>query len=485
MKVQRLNVTFNQSSLTVIDEQGMVVEEATGSVLSTPPVSASDIYLKNGADDNLPNIFKRAVRNSTILKRSYSTITSLAAGRLGFSIDGEPLKPKEHSKILEHYRVHGVNRKLIVNAVKQSYLYGGFPSTVSFKSTGYAFAPDKFKVRDYSTFRLSNVSFRGGDVVHDKHYYHRDWGINSLGNKVRYVRVHKDTPSWNKLKGDAKDYYTKVCYVPEYHADRSLRFKANRCLSHFIFNENPLSTTYPLPDWASSSSLNYAKADYLISEFDFNDIDKGFSSDGIIYVYHEDYVNADSGEAEKTFAGHVKMINDKLRGAKAKGSLAIVPVGLDGNAVNDTFKFEPTPTNANKERHTVLRASIEASLLSSNSCVLPELVGVKPNKSSLSESPEKLLTGMRLMNRFTVMPLCELVGGEFLTDFVNPILGLEGLTTVLKPNMSGLYSMDIKTAKHYLHPDQWFELNKGLGIEKPDEAMVNSGLIPAYRTDNN
>ena len=113
---------------------------------------------------------------------------------------------------------------------------------------------------------------------------------------------------------------------------------------------------------------------------------------------------------------------------------------------------------------------------------MPELLGIRDEKSTLSESGEKLLNAVKLLNQFTVKPQKELLE-EFYNDIVNPILGIEE-KVVIAPNLGAFLSISDEIMKHFFHPDQWYDMYSEFGLSRPTVEQIESQLIPAYVLKN-
>jgi hypothetical protein len=283
---------------------------------------------------------------------------------------------------------------------------------------------------------------------------------------------------WNL---DPEKNFDEACFFYSYSPDRNLSEEVNRVQSYFIKDTDELSNHYPIPVWFSGTEFNYVRAEFLLSCFDIDDIENGLHAAGIVKVFHKAYKNPESGEAIETFEKHKRLVESKFRGSWNSGSITIVPVALDGNATQDTISFEPISTNNNRERHEILDKRIKQNILSGNGAIYSELFGIGSEQSVFSEGDNKLLTGLKLLNEFTIKPLKSLLDGKedgFL-NVVNNILGIEE-RSVIAPNLGAFLNISPDLAKHFLHPDQWFGMFEDFGLSRPTIEQQRSDLIPAY-----
>ena len=90
-------------------------------------VKITDSYIKNGADNFFPNHLIDAVKRSTIQKRAFKTITSVAAGDITFiNPDKSPVKQARLEQLKATYKELGLTRKKFLKPDTCScYLFGG------------------------------------------------------------------------------------------------------------------------------------------------------------------------------------------------------------------------------------------------------------------------------------------------------------------------------------------------------------------------
>lgn len=477
---------FNGTDLKFFDKDGSYTSGANKhDYAKGVDVTLKDEFLKNGNDNYFPYHIIDAVKRSTIQKRAFKTITSVAAGNITFlGSDGQPVADQRLNALKEIYKNLGLtNNKFLKAAISTAYLFGGCPVTLSFGSNGIGMALSKIKERDYKTFRLGAAQMLDGEVVHDKHYYHRNWGFREDG-KGKKVSVSKKTLSWLEWEQDQEKNADAVAFIPSYNPERKLTDKVNRTQSYFIRELDGLTDFYPLPTWFSGAAFNYIQADFLLSCFDIDEIQNGFQAYGTVKVYHKSYKNPESGEAKETFEKHKKMVAEQFTGGYKSGSLSIVPIGIDGTAVNDTMEFVPTPSTSGRERYETLAGRINTSILSANGAIFSELFGIRNEKNALSESPDKLITGLKILNQFTIKPLKSMFddkeGGFF--NMVNDILGIPE-RAMITPNLAAFLNLPDVLAMHYLYPMQWYQMYEDFGLVPPTEEQIKSGLIPAFNVE--
>jgi hypothetical protein len=439
-------------------------------------------YIKNGIDNFFPNDIIGAVKKSMLQKRAYHTISNVAAGKVVFqNPDGSAVSEGRTAQLNEIYKGLGITRKDFIKPVTRSnYLFGGTPVTMDFTSDGFGFGLSTVTKRDYKTMRLSFPAWNKVSYFYDKHFYHKDWGYRNNARNKR-VSVSSQTKSWIEWNEDPKKNFENACFFFSYEPDRDLSNPLNRVQSFLIQEPEDLSDFYPLPVWFSGTTFNYIRSEFLLSCFDIDDIENGLHASGIVKVFHKSYKNPESGEAIQTFEKHKKMVESKFRGGWNSGSITIVPVALDGGATSDSISFEPITTNNNKERHEILDTRIKQNILSGNGAIYSELFGIRDDKSTFAEGDGKLLVGLKLLNEFTIKPLKSLLDDPdsgFL-NMVNDILGIEE-RSVIAPNLAAFLNIAPDLAKHFLHPDQWFDMLQDFGLSRPTIEQQRSGLIPAY-----
>lgn len=478
---------FNATDLKFIDTGSSY---ATGSnkhdFAKGVDISLKEAFIKNGADNFFPFHLVDAVKRSTIQKRAFKTITSVAAGDITFvSSDGkQPLSEQRYKALKAIYSELGITQgKFLRQAISSAYLFGSCPVSLSFASNGKGFVLSKVKDRDLKTFRLGTASMKEGDIIHDKHFYHQNWGWREESRSKKVKINEKKTLSWLEWDKDPIKNADNAAFMYSYDAERPLKDEINRTQSYFIGDLDGLTDFYPLPTWFSGAAFNYIKADFLLSCFDIDEIENGFQAHGTIKVFHKSYKNPESGEAKDTFEKHKKLIAEQYTGGYKSGALNIVPVGIDGEAVNDSMEFIPTPSTAGRERYTILGERINTAILSANGAIFSELFGIRNESNALSESPEKLINGLKILNQFTIKPLKALFDDPesgFL-NMVNDMLGIEERALIV-PNLAAFLNLDPTLAMHFLHPNQWFEMYKDFGLEPPSKEEISSGLIPAFST---
>ena len=154
------------------------------------------------------------------------------------------------------------------------------------------------------------------------------------------------------------------------------------------------------------------------------------------------------------------MVEAKLRHSYNSGAIAVVPVSVspDGQTVptDDYMEFEPFKTNDNKGRHDSFDKRIMNKLLGANGVIMPELLGIRDEKSTLSESGQKLMTAVKLLNQFTIKPQKEMLE-EFMNDVVHKELGIDE-RFVIAPNLKAFVNLSDDLSKHFIHPEMWYDM---------------------------
>jgi hypothetical protein len=333
--------------------------------------------------------------------------------------------------------------------------------------------------------RLSFPEWENGKYVHKKHFYHRNWGYSESGRGKR-VSISESTDSWLDWNKDPEQNWNEPCYVPEFDIELPRNRPVNRLQSYLIGDFDGLSDYYPNPIWFSGTTYNYIRAEFFLSCFDIDDIENGLHASGVVKVYHSSYVDPESDLAHQTFDDHQRMINEKLKHSYNSGSVMVIPMAIDPEGkfvpTDDYMEFEELKTNSTKDRHETFDKRIVNKILGANGIIMPELVGIRDEKSTLSESGSKLINAVKLLNQFTIKPQKELIE-DFLNDIINPELGIEEKVTLL-PNMGAFMNLSPDLSKHYLHPDQWYDTMQDFGLSKPTIEQMESGLIPAYVLKN-
>ena len=448
-------------------------------------------FIKNGTDNYFPFDIETVVKKSMLQKRAFRTITNLINGKIVFqNRDGSAVTPARQKELNQIYTDLGITKHDFIGPViRSNYLQGGSFVSNQWESNGREFVLSKVAFRQYKTGRLSFPHWDKNKYVYPLHFFHRNWGY-SYNKRNKKKSPSKNTKSWIEWNVDAKKNFDDVCYIPEFNEQLNLNRPVNRLQSTMIGDFDGLSDHYPQPCWFTGTTYNYERAEFLLSCFDIDDLENGFHADGIVKVYHESYVDPESSLAQQTFEEHSKMVEEKLRGSFNSGAVVVVPVGLDPDGkprpTSDFMEFEEFKTNSNKDRHETFDKRISNKVLGANGIIMPELVGIRDEKSTLSESGDKLLTGVKLLLQFTIKPQKALLddpNSGFLNARVNDVLGIEE-RAVIAPNMSAFLNMSEDLMKHFLHPDQWFEMYADFGLSRPTIEQIESELIPAYVSKN-
>ncbi len=484
---------FNKSSSSFVPDKtsergkGNQHDEAKGVDLKI-----GEDYIKNGVDNFFPFDIEEVTKRSTFQKRAYQTITNIVCGHIVFqNEDGKAVTPQRQKQLIELYTSVGITKhNFLKPCVESNYLQGGSFNCLKFGSDGRGMALSGVTNRQFKTGRLSFPEWRNGGYFYDKHFYHRNWGYNYSGRNKKVRVSERTTLSWLDWNADPKKNFDEACFVHSYDVNRKLTDKNHRLQSVLIGDFDGLSDHYPMPSWFSGTTYNYQRSEFFLSCFDVDDIENGFHASGIVKVYHETYKDPETGEAKTLFEEHQKEIETKLKGSYNSGAVVIVPVGIDSEGkttnTNGSISFEELKTTGDKGRHDTFDARIKANILAANNIIMPELIGVRDEKSTLSEGGDKLINAVNLLNQFVVKPQKELLDDPqsgFFNKIVNPLLGITE-KTVLVPNMNFL-SLSETLAKHFLHPDQWFEMMQSFGLSKPTIEQQLSGLIPAYIPNRN
>lgn len=472
---------------TSVRGQGNQHDESKGVDLKT-----TETYIRNGVDNFFPFDIEEVVKRSMLQKRAFKTITNILNGKIIFqNEDGTPVTPARQAELIALYDSIGINRQNFISPVtKSNYLQGGSFVTMQWVSNGFEFVLDNVVSRQYKTGRLSFPVWDKVKYVYPKHFYHRNWGYKYEKQRGKKQRVSPNTMSWLKWNEDAKKNFDEVCFIYEYNRGLDKNRRVNRLQSKMIAEMDGLSDHYPQPEWFSGTTYNYERSEFFLSCFDVDDIENGLHASGIVKVYHKSYIDPESGEAKQTFEAHQKIIEQKLRGSYNSGSVVVVPVGLDANGdmrpTEDFMEFEPIETSNTKDRHEIFDKRIINKVLGANGVIMPELLGIRDEKSTLSESGVKLITAVKLLNQFTIKPQKALLDDPqsgFLNECINFELGIPE-KAVIVPNMAAFLNIDPDLAKHFLHPDQWFEMFEDFGLSKPTIEQQQSQLIPAYVRNN-
>lgn len=445
-------------------------------------------FIKNGVDNFFPNDIEEVVKRSMLQKRAQITLTNIINGPIVWqNPDGSATTPDRQKFLSELYKSIGITKHdYLGHTIKSNYLQGGSFQTLQFGSDGRAMGLSRVSPRVYKTGRLSFPTWDKVKYTNDKHYYHRNWGyMHQRRNKK--TKISRSTKSWMDWNEDPKKNFDEACFIYSWNEDRPLSEEINRLQSVMIGDFDGLSDHYPTPVWYSATTYNYEQAEFELSCFDIDDIQNAFHASGIVKVYHESYINPESGEAKQTFEKHQQMIEDKLKHSYNSGAVVVVPVGIDAEGkitpTNDSIEFEPFKTSGTKDRHDNFDKRIINKVLGANGVIMPELLGIRDEKSTLSESGDKLINAIKILLQFTIEPQKELLDDKdsgFLNAIVNPLLGVEEQAVII-PNMSAFLKVSDEAAKHFLHPEQWYKTMRAFGLNEPTIEQIESGLIPAYR----
>jgi len=442
-------------------------------------------YVKNGFDNYFPFDIEEAAKRSLLQKRSFLTITNIINGTLVFQgLDEKAITTQKQKQNIEIYKAIGItNEKFILPCIQSNYLQGASFNCLEFISNGRVMGLSAVTNRQYKTGRLSFPIWKNNEYFNDKHFYHRNWGYKYDG-KNKKVSVSKKTLSWLDWNKDPAKNFDEACFIHSYDKDRKLTDQINRLQSVLIGGFDGLSDYYPTPSWYTATTYNYMRSEFFLSCFDVDDIENGFHASGMVKVFHEAYNDPETGEAKIQFEQQAEEVRAKLKSAYNSGAVVIVPVGINSEgkttATNGSMEFEEFKTNSDKGRHDTFDARIKNNILSANNIVMPELIGVRDEKSTLSEGGEKLINAVNLLNQFVIKPQKKIIE-NFLNTVINPLVGIQDEVVIL-PNL-GFFALSESLAKHYLHPDQWFKLMADFGLNSPTAEQQKSGLIPAYSKD--
>lgn len=452
-------------------------------------VKINEEYIRNGHDNYLPFDIINGVKRSTLQTRALETISALATGKMVFvDTDGVMVDNNRRAEILEQYKAIGIDNSFIARMNYSNYLFGGTPVLYKFSSDGFNLGLSRVEFQDYKSFRLSVPMWMNGEKIYSKALFHKNWGY-SYGKRNKKITNTKDSAmSWIEWNRDPVKNDNAVMYYPMYNEDNNISKAINRCQCRFIKNDSLLNDHYPSAPWFSGSSFNYIRGEFELSCFDIDEIENGFASSGILYVYSRNYRDPKTGDYRRQLDKDKANIKNKAIGAQNSGNLFMVPMSLDDRtgkeiAVEGHMKYVPIQTNNTRDRHEVLDSRISKNILSANSAIFPELFGIRESKGALSDSSEKLVTGIKLLNQFAVIPLKELLDDNEvgLLNEINRMLGIEEITKIT-PNLRAFLKIDSEIMKHYFHPEQVYNWLEWFGIDNPSEEQINSGLIPAYRS---
>ncbi len=473
--------SFVSESKTAIRGEGNQHDESKGVDLKI-----GEDYVKNGFDNYFPFDIEETAKRSLLQKRAFLTITNIVNGRLVFQgEDGKAITPQRQKQLIELYKSVGItNHAFISPCVQSNYLQGGSFNCLEFGSNGRGMALSSVTNRQYKTGRLSFPMWKNNQYFYDKHFYHRNWGYRYEG-KSRKQSVSTKTLSWLDWNKDPKKNFDEACFVYSYDKERKLTDEVNRLQSVMIGGFDGLSDHYPTPSWYTATTFNYERAEFFLSCFDVDDIENGFHASGLVKVFHEAYNDPETGEAKTTFEQQAEEVRAKLKGSYNSGAVVIVPVGINSEgrttATNGSMEFEAFKTNSDKGRHDTFDLRIKNNILTANNIIMPELIGVRDEKSTLSEGGDKLINAVNLLNQFVVIPQKALLDDPqsgFLNAIINPLLGITERAVII-PNLSFL-SVSESLAKHYMHPDEWYKMMAAYGLNAPTSEQIASGLIPAY-----
>ena len=448
-----------------------------------------DDFIKNGENNFFPFEIEEVSKRSMIQKRAFKTITSIVNGNIIFqNPDKSAVDIDRQNEIINDiYKPLGITKGgFIKQCIDSNYLQGGSFSTLQFGSDGFGMVLSKVNFRKYKTGRLSVPMWYNGGKIFPIHYYHRNWGYYYNGKRKK-IKASKSAQTWIEFNNDPIKNYDNVIKVMAYNDELDRRDEINRLQSYMMGDIDGLSDYYPLPCWFSGTTYNYQKAEFLLSCFDVDDIENGLHASGIMKVYHSSYVDPTSDTAIQTFEQHKQMVEAKLRHSYNSGAIAVVPVSVspDGQTVptDDYMEFEPFKTNDNKGRHDSFDKRIMNKLLGANGVIMPELLGIRDEKSTLSESGQKLMTAVKLLNQFTIKPQKEIIE-NFMNQVVHKELDIDE-QFIIAPNLKAFVNLSDDLSKHFIHPEMWYDMFEDFGISRPSVEQIESQLIPAYITNNN
>lgn len=448
-------------------------------------IKTTDTYVRNGWDNFFPYDVQNAVLRSTLQKRAYESITSLATGKLVFlNSDGSTASDARTQQIMERYKMLGIDMRMIAKMNKSNYLYGGTPMILKFGSNGIGMELSKVEFSDYKNFRLSAPVYKNGMRKYEKAFYHRTWGYY-YGRPCRSKTQTVGAIDWIKYTEKSENYKDSIVYYPMYNEDNDLNEDINRAQVMFVQNMDLLKDHYPSAFWFTGETFNYIRASYLLSTFDVDDIENNFMTAGLLYVYSKKYMDPKSGEFRKKLNSDTEYIKRTNIGAANSGSVTIIPMAYDHNgkevAGEGYMRYVPIESNNKRERHEILDKRIKQAILAGNSAIYPELFGVRDSGAALSEGSEKLATGIKLLNLFAIVPLKKLIDDPqygFL-NVVNDMLGIQERAAIT-PNLRAFFSLSPDLIKHFMHPDNFYDFYTDFGFIRPTAEQIASGLIPAY-----
>lgn len=223
-----------------------------------------------------------------------------------------------------------------------------------------------------------------------------------------------------------RNRFTKNCAgrVPLDNPDLPSSQKVGTTMRH-VGNVTDYRDVYATADYETKKALNYFIIDYLLSEFDRNGIENGFSLDHIIIRYRKRKDSKDE-EAEAK-QKDIDIITNQFSGATGKrSSIMWMEPATDVQGKVQTpsgIKVVEIPHDNNSERYNSLRAERMISILNAHGIVTSEIVGVPSMRTSgFSNQSEFLISAIEHLYWNRIVPMQQLI-----LDDINGLLEDEGL----------------------------------------------------------
>lgn len=389
--------TFHSEVLTITKQaraypvpDARSVPSIEDGILVDPVVDTTDIWIRYGMADDMPDVLKEKIRESYRHRACVERIANLVAGS-GVIFESEN---ESEAQAAEDFFEESGLKKIHDNLCRQVKAYGGAYPQLIYTSDilGGSRLSDVF-LPDFETVRLGIRS----NGKHRFHYYASQW--RGLANS-RQQYLSPD--SYFEL--DFHDRLDKIVQVPAYDPDSEDVPRGT--LSHMVGLKSPIQRYYPTPDYYSASAINIINTAYEISVFDLSDLKNGLNLSYVIEIVREP--KEDPNEERKQRDQDRNRVRKQLAGAENNGRAIINWVAPDPeDSKRKGIHVTAIPSGNKADRHKVITQRVKNGILTIHGVTNPKIVAFNQDQgtSGLGNNAEELIHDFELFHWTSIRPL--------------------------------------------------------------------------------